>query len=78
LKILAQAEFTEDMAITLYRHFVTYSKSGIVTIEVASNGLWLIHPNNATRQFLGLARFDPEISRHPSADGIVSDLKIAD
>lgn len=64
------------MAITLYRHFVTYSKSGVVTIEVASNGLWFIHPKNATRQFLGLARFDPANSQHPSADGIVSDPKI--
>lgn len=77
MKILACAEFTEDMASTLYRHFNSYASDGVVAIEVATNGLWLVHPIG-TRQFLGLARFVGDKEAKPSGVGIVNDFKCDD
>ncbi len=72
LKIIAHAEFTEDMAATLYKHFGVYEAQGVVSLEIASNGLWLVHPSG-TRQFLGLARLSPDYVEKPSGKGIVCD-----
>ena len=54
--ILAEAEFTEDMAKTLYFFFDTYAVEGVVRVEVTKAGLWLPNPLLGNRQFLGLAR----------------------
>lgn len=54
-RILAEAEFTQDMAETLLEYFSTYSERGIVTLEVTNKGIWLRNPAGG-RQFLGSAR----------------------
>ena len=72
MQVFAKAEFTEDMATMLYRVFNDYQSDGIVTLEVATNGLWLIHPFNASRQFLGLARLDQATATRPHGVGITS------
>jgi hypothetical protein len=53
VRILATAEFTEDMAETLQTYFTAYARDGVVTVEVTDHGLWLRHPQSGTRQFLG-------------------------
>lgn len=55
VRILATAEFTEDMAETLHTYFAAYQKDGLVKLEVTDHGLWLRHPHLGTRQFLGSA-----------------------
>lgn len=59
VKVVAVAEFTEDMAETLRDFFSSYASDGVVSVEVSTHGLWLVNPMGG-RQFLGLARF-PEI-----------------
>lgn len=56
IKMLALAEFTEDMADTLHEYFQSYAVEGVVSVEVSTHGLWLVNPVGG-RQFLGLARF---------------------
>lgn len=67
ITILAVAEFTADMAQTLHGYFAVYAKDGIVTVEVSNRGLWLVHPQLGSRQFLGLARLpdDPSVTSAP-------------
>lgn len=64
MDVLARVEFTERMATVLYRLFDSYAFDGIVTLEAASNGLWLVNPNDGSRQFLGNAPFD-DIQERP-------------
>lgn len=52
---MIHARFTKDMAETLLRFFETYATDGVVTVEVDDLRLWLVHPHNKTRQFLGQA-----------------------
>ena len=54
-RILAEAEFTQDMAETLSEYFASYSSDGVVTLEVTDKGIWLRNPVGG-RQFLGSAR----------------------
>lgn len=54
-KVLATAEFTEDMIETLAKFFDTYEDDGVVSVEVTDHGLWLNNPNGS-RQFLGSSR----------------------
>ena len=54
-KVTGTAGFTRDMAQTLLTFFDTYATDGVVTVEVTTHGLWLQHPSNGTRQFLGRA-----------------------
>lgn len=50
-----RAFFTRDMAETLVRTFPAYAEGGVVTVEVEDGGLWLVNPNDGSRQFLGKA-----------------------
>lgn len=52
---MAEAHFTKDMAETLVRFFQAYAECGVVTVEVKDGGLWLVNPNDRSRQFLGKA-----------------------
>ena len=56
LAVEARAEFTQDMAETLFKYFSAFQVEGVVTLEVTSHGLWLINPHTHGRQFLGKAR----------------------
>ena len=47
--------FTEDMVDTLKKYFSVYASEGVVNMEANAVGLWLINPENNTRQFLGKA-----------------------
>lgn len=68
-RILAEAEFTEDMAKTLYFYFDTYAVEGVVRVEVTKAGLWLPNPILGNRQFLGLARMPEDGKRHGETHG---------
>ena len=68
-RIIAEAEFTEDMAKTLYFYFDTYAVDGVVQVEVTKAGLWLPHPILGNRQFLGLARLPDNASRQEDKHG---------
>ena len=57
VSVVAEAEFTEDMAETLCEYFQSYAVDGVVRIEVSNRGLWLQNPATGRRQFLGIARF---------------------
>lgn len=59
VKVVAVAEFTEDMVETLHEYFRCYAKDGVVQVEVSNHGLWLPNPVCGGRQFLGLARHAP-------------------
>jgi len=48
-------QLTKGMSKTLSQCFDSYAAKGVVNIESNSMGLWLIHPANSTRQFLGKA-----------------------
>lgn len=52
---MTQACFTADMAETLVRFFHAYAREGVVTLELTERGLWLVHPHDRSRQFLGQA-----------------------
>lgn len=47
--------FTKDMAETLHRYFQVYAADGVVTLELNECGLWLVHPHDQSKQFLGQA-----------------------
>lgn len=53
VEILARVEFTEEMVARLYFHFGTFAKDGVVKVEIASNGVWVVNPTADTLQFLG-------------------------
>ena len=74
MQVLTTAAFTEDMAATLYRFHNRYAKAGVVRIEVATNGLWMVNPHDGSRQFLGLAAFEDGKAERLSRRGIASDL----
>ena len=52
---MTHARFTKDMAETLLRFFEVYAADGVVTVEPDDCKLWLVHPHNRSRQFLGQA-----------------------
>lgn len=56
IHVIAEAEFTLDMAQTLEKYFSSYEKDGVVQVEVTTHGLWLVSENRKMRHFLGLAR----------------------
>lgn len=71
VRVLATAEFTEDMAETLHTYFAAYQQGGRVKLEVTDHGLWLRHPHSGTRQFLG----SPVVLEHDLVAPPVSDLR---
>ncbi len=58
--VVAVARFTDDMVETLQDCFEKYQDGGIVSVEINHKGLWLINPNDNSRQFLGKATFETE------------------
>ncbi len=52
---MTEVFFSEDMAETLRRFFHVYETNGVVTLELNDHGLWLVHPHDQSKQFLGQA-----------------------
>lgn len=52
--------FTKDMVDTLRAFFHVYQLDGVVTIQLTEQGLWLVHPQTGSRQFLGQAVLSEE------------------
>lgn len=52
---MTKIALSKDMAETLRQFFHVYENDGVVTLEVNDRGLWLVHPHDQSRQFLGQA-----------------------